>query len=130
MEINPAYGYGQQNPECLRVSVQYDDIICYLPEGAKVNKLNEKVQEHIRQKPQRNTKDQAHTRRKCTGVNVILAIAIVAVLAIAVIAIIVSVLLTSNSNQEIQSLQLEIENLQTQYGTYIIIISPKLLYSN
>ena len=38
--------------------------------------------------------------------------AIVVVLALAVIAILVSVLLTSNSNQEIQSLQLEIENLR------------------
>ena len=52
------------------------------------------------------------TGGKQRGVNVVLAIAIVAVLALAVIAIVVSVLLTSNSNQEITSLQLEIENLR------------------
>ena len=52
--------------------------------------------------------------KKQRGANIVLAsaIIIVAVLALAVIAIIVSVLLTSNSNQEIQSLQLEIENLR------------------
>ena len=54
-------------------------------------------------------------------VNVVISIAIVAAIALAVIAIVVSVLLTSNSNQEIQSLQLEIQNLremlnQTQNG--------------
>ena len=49
---------------------------------------------------------------KQRGVNVVLSIAIVAAIALAVIAIIVSVLLTSNSNKEIQTLQLEIENLR------------------
>ena len=115
MEINIAYVYGpQKNPECLDDG--YGDVV-YLPGGAKVNTLSEKTREPICQKPERNgMKDQAQTKeraqRKCTGVNVILAIAIVATLTIAVIAIIVSVLLTSNSNQEIQSLQLEITNLR------------------
>ena len=74
------------------------------------------------------------TGGKQRGVNVVLAI---------VIAIIVPVLLTSNSKQEIQSLQLEVENLkemlnqterdlQTQYGALavIAIIVPVLLTSN
>ena len=116
MEMNISYGYSQKNQQCLDDDDGYADVV-YLSEGAKVNTLSEKTQEPIRQKPERNDKkDQAQTKeraqRKCTGVNIILAIAIVATLAIAVIAIIVSVLLTSNSNQEIQSLQLEIENLR------------------
>ena len=70
----------------------------------------EKVQDPVHEKIKPTTAKK--TGGKQRGVNVILVIAIVAELALAVIAIVVSVLLTSNSNQEIQFLQHEIENLR------------------
>ena len=56
--------------------------------------------------------DPKKTGEKQRGVNIAFTIAIVTVLCLVVVAITASVLLTSNFNQEIQSLQMEIENLR------------------
>ena len=104
MEL-PAYHYGQQD-------TSFDDNLYEEIDTAKDSSTTrEKVKDRIREKTKANTAKKT-TGGKQKGVNIVLAIAIVATLAIAVIAIIVSVLPTSNSNQEIQSLQLEIANLR------------------
>ena len=95
MEL-PAYHYGQQDTHF------YEEIDTTKHSNTKHEMVQDPVRENTAKK----------TGGKQRGANIVLAIAIVAVLALAVIAIVVSVLLTSNSNQEIQSLQLEIDNLR------------------
>ena len=103
MEL-PAYHYGQHD-------TSLDDSFYEEIDTTKHSSTtSEKVQDPVREKAKPNTAKK--TGGKQRGVNVVLAIAIVAVLALAVIGIVASVLLTSNSNQEIQSFQLEIENLR------------------
>ena len=102
MEL-PAYHYGQQD-------TSLDDNLYEEIDATKHSSTTrEKVQDPVHEKTKPNTAKK--TGGKQRGVNVIIPITIVALLALAVIAIIVPVLLTSNSNQEIQTLQLEIENL-------------------
>ena len=103
MEPNPAYHYGQQ-PK------QLDDHL-YEEVDTRTTKCSSITHEEV-QDPVHEKTNSKLAGKKQRGANIVLATAIVAVLALAVIAIIVSVLLTSNSNQEIQSLQLEIENLR------------------
>ena len=100
MEL-PAYHYGQQDTSL------DDNLYEEIDTTKHSSTTHEMVQDPVRDKTKANK-----TGGKQRGVNVVLSIAIVAVLALAVIAIVVSVLLTSNSNQEIQTLQLEIENLR------------------
>ena len=103
MEPNPAYHYGQQ-PK------QLDDHL-YEEVDTRTTKCSSITHEEV-QDPVHEKTNSKLAGKKQRGANVVLAIATVAVLALAMIATIVLVLLTSNSNQEIQSLQLEIENLR------------------
>ena len=103
MEHNPAYHYGQR-------SSQLDDHL-YEEVDTQTTKRSSITHEEV-QNPVREKTNSKLAGKKQRGANIVLAIAIVAVLALAVIAIIVSVLLTSNSNQEIHTLQLKIENLR------------------
>ena len=103
MEL-PAYHYGQQDTSL------DDNLYEEIDTTKHLSTTREKVQDSVCERTKPNTAKKSGGKQR--GVNVVLIIAIVDVLALAVIAIIVSVRLTSNFNQEIQSLQLEIENLR------------------